>query len=193
MRAVMTRCVCTAVAILGIGTTLAFAQETKDWKAMERDAKRAKVDQMADEALATLFKESATAKELYDKAYGYAVFDNLKVALGVSGGGGNGVAVVGATGERTYMKMGTVGIGFGLGGKSYQVVFLYQDEETFSNFVNKGWQADASAGAVAGTAGAGGQTGFINGVAIYVLTDKGLMANADIAGTKYWKNKKLNE
>jgi hypothetical protein len=29
-------------------------------------------------------------------------------------------------------------------------------------------------------------------MAIYQITDKGLMALADIAGTKYWKNKKLN-
>ena len=35
-------------------------------------------------------------------------------------------------------------------------------------------------------------TGFVNGIAIYQLSDAGLMASADIAGTKYWKNKKLN-
>jgi len=34
---------------------------------------------------------------------------------------------------------------------------------------------------------------FVNGLAIYQLTEKGLMLNADIAGTKYWKNKKLND
>ncbi|MEE4274069.1 MAG: hypothetical protein V2I67_20495 [Thermoanaerobaculales bacterium] len=54
------------------------------------------------------------------------------------------------------------------------------------------WQADASAQAAAGTAGAGAKSGFVNGIAIYQLTDKGLLASADIAGTKYWKNKKLN-
>jgi lipid-binding SYLF domain-containing protein len=129
---------------------------------------------------------------LYDRSFGWAVFDNLKIAVGFSGGGGNGVAVAKGGTQRTYMKMGTVGVGFGLGGKKYQVVFLFQDEQTFSNFVDKGWQADASAGAVAGTAGAEAQTGFVNGIAIFVLTDKGLMASADIAGTKYWKNKKLN-
>jgi lipid-binding SYLF domain-containing protein len=91
------------------------------------------------------------------------------------------------------MKVGTVGVGLGLGVQKYQVVFLFQDEKTFRNFVDKGWQADATAQAAAGTAGVGGQTGFVNGIAIYQLTDKGLMASADIAGTKYWKNKKLND
>ena len=43
------------------------------------------------------------------------------------------------------------------------------------------------------TTGAEAKTDFSNGMAIYQITDKGLMAFADIAGTKYWKNKKLNK
>jgi len=35
-------------------------------------------------------------------------------------------------------------------------------------------------------------TTFSNGLAVYPLTDKGLMLQADISGTQYWKNKKLN-
>jgi hypothetical protein len=27
---------------------------------------------------------------------------------------------------------------------------------------------------------------------VFVVTDKGLMANADVSGVKYWKNEKLN-
>jgi lipid-binding SYLF domain-containing protein len=46
--------------------------------------------------------------------------------------------------------MGVVGVGLGLGAKKYQVVFLFQDEKTFTNFVEKGWQADATAQAAAG-------------------------------------------
>ena len=46
--------------------------------------------------------------------------------------------------------------------------------------------------ASAGTNAAEVKTGFVNGIAIYQMTEKGLMANADIAGTKYWKNDKLN-
>ncbi len=33
---------------------------------------------------------------------------------------------------------------------------------------------------------------FRNGLAVYQLTGTGLMLQADIAGTKYWKNRKLN-
>ena len=126
-------------------------------------------------------------------SFGWAVFDNLKLAFGFSGGGGNGVAKVKESGEKTYMQMGTAGIGLGLGVNKYQVVFLFQDSQTYDNFVNKGWQADAGATASAGKNAAEVKTDFSNGLAIYQITDKGLMALADIAGTKYWKNKKLNK
>jgi lipid-binding SYLF domain-containing protein len=172
----------------------AFAQEEEspEWKATKKEAKRQKIDAMAKEALDTVLEKGPKAKGLFAQAFGYAVFDNLKIAFGLSGGGGVGVAVNKADSARTYMKMGTAGIGLGLGGQKYQVVFLFQDEKTFNSFVDKGWQADDSAKAAAGTAGANVKTGFVNGIAIYQMTDAGLMAQADIAGTKYWKYGKVN-
>ena len=179
------------------GETVEVVEETEveeaEWKSMKQDSKAAKLDNTAEESLLTLFAENPKSRELYLRSYGWAVFDNLKLALGVSGGGGNGVAVVRATGEKTYMKMGTAGIGVGLGVKKYQVVFFMQGSQTFDQFVDKGWQADAGAGAVAGKAGVEVMTDFVNGLAVYQLTESGLMANADIAGTKYWKNEKLND
>ncbi len=166
--------------------------EQHEWKNMKQEAKAAKIDETADEALQKLFSEHPKAKSLAANSYGWAVFDNLKLAFGISGGGGNGVAVNRSTGKRTYMKMATGGVGLGLGVNKYQVVFLMEDSTTFNNFVEKGWQADAGATASAGKAAAEAKTDFVNGLAIYQLTEKGLMLNADIAGTKYWKNKKLN-
>ena len=181
------------VAVLALAAPGAFADEEKTSTELNQDAKRAKINEVAKDTLDRLFAENLNAKELYDRAIGWAVFDNTKVAFGVSGGGGNGVAVSKETGKHAYMKMGTVGVGFGLGVNSYQVVFLFQDEVTLRNFIEKGWQADAGATASAGKNAAEAKTNFVNGLAIYQLTEKGLMLNADIAGTKYKLNDKLNE
>ena len=164
----------------------------ENWKSLKAESKRLKIDEMATEALEQVMNSNWKAEELFESSYGWAAFDNLKIAFLLSGGGGNGVAVKNESGERTYMKMGTGGIGVGIGGQKYQVVFLFQDEKTFFNFVEKGWKADASAQAAAGKDGANATTGFVNGIAVWQITDKGLMASADISGTKYWKNKKLN-
>lgn len=182
----------TAFALLTPIATLSAQEDGEDWKSLKAESKRVKIDEMADAALETVMKGNWKAEELFETAYGWAAFDNLKIAFLLSGGGGNGVAIKQEDGEKTYMKMGTAGIGLGIGGQSYQVVFFFQDEKTFFNFVEKGWKADASAQAAAGKDGANATTGFVNGVAVWQITDKGLMASVDISGTKYWKNKKLN-
>ena len=180
-----------AAIVLILPTTSSLSAE-ESWKSLKRESKRMKIDETAQETLNTLFTSSPKAENLYDISYGWAVFDNLKLAFGFSGGGGNGVAKIRESGEKTYMQMGTAGIGIGLGINKYQVVFLFQDSRTFKNFVEQGWQAEATASAVAGQTGAEAKTDFSNGLAIYQITDTGLMAHADIAGTKYWKNNKLN-
>lgn len=181
----------TVLTILALIATASMALAgDKEAKAAE---KRQEIDAVAQESLDALLAASKNARTLYEKAYGYAVFDNLKIQFLVSGGGGAGVAVDKQTGTRTYMKMGTGGIGLGLGGQKYQVVFLFENKKTFDNFVEKGWKAETSAQAAAGTAGAGGASNFSDGMAVYQMSDKGLMASVDVTGTKYWKSKKLNE
>lgn len=154
---------------------------------------RMEIDKMAKAAHTELFAESPGAKQLYDRAFGCAVFDNVKLAFLLTGGGGKGVAIPKAQPEkRTYMQMGSAGVGVGLGAHKYQVVFIFETKEIFDTFVNEGWTADASANAVAGTSGANAEATFTNGVAIYQMTESGLMLQADISGTKYWKDDELN-
>ena len=180
--------------VLAAPAVLAEKEKDKDKdKAAKAAQKKSQADAMAQEALDELFENSEVAKELYDKAYGFAVFSNLKIALGVSGGGGSGVAVEKDSGKRTYMKMGTAGLSVGLGGQKYQLVFLFENNKTFGNFVEKGWEANAQANIAAGTKGANAATTFTDGLAVFQLTDKGLMLQADLSGTKYWKNKRLNK
>ena len=165
---------------------------SKGLKKASPEEKRARISEMADATIQELLADSPGATELFGKAYGYAVFDNLKLSLMISGGGGQGVAINRSSGARIYMKMGTVGLNIGLGGQKYQLVFLFQDSKRFNDFVEHGWQADAQANAVAGTEGASAGTTFKNGMAVYQITEAGLMLQADIAGTKYWKSKLNN-
>ena len=181
------------VAIVLVAVPPALAEEEPTSTELKQESKRVAIDEVAEETLQKLFSEKADAKSLYDKAIGWAVFDNTKVAFGISGGGGNGVAVSKTSGKKAYMKMGTGGVGFGIGVNKYQVVFFFESEKILKKFIESGWQADAGATASAGKHAADAKTNFVNGLAIYQLTEKGLMANADIAGTKYWLNDKLNE
>lgn len=169
---------------------MAGKAERAEKKAEEAAAKRAEIDAEAKAVLDEALAKAEGAKALKEKAHGWAAFDNTKVAIGLSGGGGSGVAV-GPAG-RTYMKMGTAGVGLGLGAQKYQVLILFETQEKFQQFVDGGWAGGAGATAAAGEKGANAAASFHEGVAVFVITDKGLMANADVSGTKYWKNDKLN-
>ena len=159
--------------------------------AASRAEKRADIDAMARESLDRLFENRPKARRLHARAVAYAVFSNIKVSLVITGGGGRGVAVDMA-GGRTYMNMATGGLNLGLGGQKYQVVFLFEDRPTFERFLDQGWEAEGSASAVAGTKGTNAEVSFRNGVAVFQMTEAGLMLQADLSGTKYWKSKKLN-
>ncbi len=79
---------------------------------------RFKLDQMADNILARLLAENTEARRAYALSTGIVVFDMRRVSvLPLSAGYGRGVAIS-LTGDRTYMQMGTGGVGaaFGIGG-----------------------------------------------------------------------------
>ncbi len=162
------------------------------WDQMRLEAKKKEIDAMAGEALERLTTMNVKARELFEKAYGYAVFDSFKFGIGLSGAGGSGVAVEKAGGKRVYMKMGSAGLGLTIGGQRYKIIFLMQDSETFDRFVTNGWYADASARAAAGTEGAASGTAFMNGLAVYQLNSGGLMASVDISSSWYKRDTDLS-
>lgn len=188
----MTRIRLVAV-LMSIALGLSAAAMADDESKPKTQQKRENIDRIAEETLNRLFAQDPKAKTLFDMAYGYAVFTNVKVIFGISGAGGSGVAVVKNTGQRVYMKVGSAGIGIGLGGQKSSIVFLFEDRKTIENFIYNGWQGDAAANAVAGVEGANAATSFTKGLAIYQLTESGLMLKADVSGTKFWVDKKLNK
>jgi lipid-binding SYLF domain-containing protein len=113
-------------------------------------ARRQEIDKTAQAALDGLFAAHSSTRELYDRAAGYAVFTATKAGFIVSGGGGTGVAVNKATGQRTYMRMGTGGIGLGIGAQRYSMIALFENAERLESFVSGGWDSSATAEAVAG-------------------------------------------
>jgi lipid-binding SYLF domain-containing protein len=151
---------------------------------------------MKSKVLTDLYKLKPDVKAQISKAPGYAVFSNANVNLVfASFGGGYGVAKNNKSGKYTYMKMGEVGLGLGLGVKDFRAVFVFHTTGSMNNFVEKGWafgaQADAAAKASDKGAAAGGEV-TIDNITIYQLTESGLALQATIKGTKYWKDDSLN-
>jgi lipid-binding SYLF domain-containing protein len=164
----------------------AFARSTDE---QQREELRAHAAATLDE----LFMQVSGSKEHSDNAVGYAVFAVTKAGFFVTGGGGSGVTVNKATGDTVYMKMGMGGVGLGFGGQKYDMVILFETADRLETFIDGGWDARAAANAVAGTETAGAGSGFIDGTIVYTLGEKGLMASADVSGTRFWVDEELNK
>lgn len=156
---------------------------------------RQRIDGVATEALDVLFSVNAEANALYEQSYGYAVFDARQLTVaGATAGYGRGVAIEKATNARTYMKMGTGGVGLslGLGGFDRKIVILFEDGTIFHQFIDNGYDATAQAGTMFGDEKESQEVQFIDGRSIFVLTESGWKVSASAAGTKYWKDADLN-
>ena len=123
---------------------------------------------------------------MIDSAYGHAVFDTTKGGFIVTGAGGTGVAMRKNGGDPVYMHMGAGGVGLGAGLENYKFIVLFENEDTYKRFIDGEWSGGATAQAAAGRDGAAVVGKFVNGVAVYHITDKGLIAQADVTGVKFW-------
>src|SRR3954454_16664248 len=88
------------------------------------EEKKQAVRKDRDEILAKLYAAHPDAKEKIQKAAGYGTFNNKNMNLFLlSSGHGYGM-VVDKGGTETFMAMGSLGGGVGLGAKDLSVVFI---------------------------------------------------------------------
>jgi len=164
------------------------------------DEKRAAVRKDRDEILAKVYAAHPDTKDKIQKAAGYGTFNNKNLNLFLlSSGHGYGM-IVDKSGKETFMAMGSLGGGVGIGAKDLSVVFIFKNADVMKKFIDSGWQfgGEADATAKAGDKGAaaskeGAADTGANVFEIYQITDTGVALQATVAGTKYWKDKELNK
>ena len=162
------------------------------------DQKREKTRKMAAQTLQELYKLQPTARGAIQKSAGYAVFNNMGTnLLLLSTARGAGIAVNSRTKQETFMKMISAGGGLGIGVKDYRAVFVFENDNAFSQFLKSGWSGSAQTDAAAkvGEKGAAysGAVEVAPGVWVYQITKNGLALQLTLQGTKYYKDDDLNK
>ena len=151
---------------------------------------------MRDVTMQRLYAEKPIAKEQVKDAAGYGVFSNINTNLFLlSTGSGFGVITAKKDKEITFMKMASIGAGFGLGLKDYRAVIIFRNQEDMKKFIDKGWEFSAQADAAfksgeKGVAYSAAKSADLD-VITYQLTESGAALQATLQGTKYWKHKDL--
>ena len=185
-----------ALAALATMTLVGVSAQDRhgDGDELDADSLTERRQEILDMAKATIddLKDDKSASELISSAYGQAVFDTTKGGFIVTGAGGTGVATRKNGGDPVFMHLGAGGVGLGAGLENYKLIVLFENEDTYERFIDGAWTAGASAQAAAGRDGNALVAKFVNGVAVYHVTDKGVIAQADVTGVKFWPSDKLN-
>ncbi len=191
MRKIMTTFVAVAFAA-SVGP--AFADDAAAVQADKagQDAKEAGVKAQKDDAvkdatraITALNKADPSLSKLFGDAAGYAVFAQIgKGAVGIGGAHGTGVLFEkgNATGTTTLSQLT---VGAQIGGQVYSEVIFFDTKEALANFRKGEFVMAAQVSAVAVKAGASKNAKYEQGVAVFTLSNGGLMAEASIGGQKF--------
>jgi lipid-binding SYLF domain-containing protein len=150
--------------------------------------------------------EDAGITNMFKTAHGYALFPTIgKAGFVVGGAHGKGRVYQGGM-HVGDTSMTQASIGFQIGGKGFSQVIFFQDKRALDEFSSGDFEFGAAAQATALTAAAtaeantagnrasasGGKSnanvasgGYNKGMATYIITKGGLMAEASVAGQKF--------
>lgn len=161
------------------------------------DQQRADIDKVARQTLEALYAQQPSARRAVEASAGYAVFSDISTKIFFAGaGGGKGVAVNRASGQATYMMMVTVSAGLGMGVSKAHLVWVFENQDAYSNFVNNGVELGADANLTVNPGAGGGlYDGAVEaapGAWLYQISDAGLVLELTVQGTKYFKDSDLN-
>jgi lipid-binding SYLF domain-containing protein len=184
--------------LLPLSAISSIAEETKSRRELKKIAKEQQaIREMRDDVLQDLYKEKPAARQEVQDAKAVAAFSSLGVNLLLfSTAKGGGIVRETKTGKETFMRMFSVGGGFGLGVKDFRVVFVFHTQSAYDNFLNSGWDfsGQADAAAKSGEKGMSEEAAatVVSGVSIYQFTETGLALQATLQGTRYYRDKDLN-
>ena len=153
-----------------------------------------------------IYKNSEAVQPFFKNAYGYAVFPTIgKAGFGIGGSYGKGQVYKGGkvTGETSVIKGS---IGFQLGAQAFSQMIFFEDKRAYDEFTSGNFEFDATASAVAITAGAQAKAGtegasagasagpatgkqaktnYHKGMVVFTHAKGGLMYEASIGGQKF--------
>ena len=136
-------------------------------------------------AIARFKATDPSLEHFFGQAYGYAVYPSVgKGGFWIGGAHGDGEVyedghLVGVT------SITSVTVGPQIGGQAYSEVIFFRDRDALATFKTGNFTFNAQISAVAATAGAAKDAAYGEGVAVFTLTEGGLMAEATIGGQKF--------
>ncbi len=157
-------------------------------------ASKQEIDIKVDAALQTFNKEVTGAEQFLKKAKGVLIFPEvIKAGIGIGGEYGEGsLTINGSTVD--YYSTASASIGFQLGAQMKTVIMVFLDAEALEKFrKSDGWEVGVDGSVALVEFGSGKDINSVNindPVVGFVISNKGLMYNLTLEGSKISKLKK---
>jgi lipid-binding SYLF domain-containing protein len=152
-----------------------------------QDARQERLIDDAENAKSNFTESDKLLEDMFDHAYGYAIFPNVgKGAAGIGGAAGSGIVYEqGKTIGSVKMKQLTVGLQ--IGGQAYREVIFFEDKATLERFKTNELEfaAKTSAAAINASAEENKDPEFKDGVLVFTQKKSGIMYDASIGGQKF--------
>jgi lipid-binding SYLF domain-containing protein len=152
------------------------------------------IDIEVDAALEKFKKDVGGANAFLKAAKGILVFPEvIKAGIGIGGEYGEGaMRINGKTVD--YYNTAAASIGFQLGAQAKTIIIAFMEDSALKKFRNSdGWEAGVDGSVALVTLGAGGTidtNNITDPIVAFVFSNKGLMYNLTLEGSKYTKIKK---
>lgn len=157
------------------------AVSADDWQADASD----KLQVSVQESIEVFLDEQPALEDYFSQARGYAVFPKV-VKIGAMWGGAWGRGLVFEDGRligRCSQLLASLGAQ--IGAQSYRQLILFRTDEAMDAFKDGRVEFEGRASAVAIKQGAASDPAYLPDVAIFTITNGGLMLEAAAAGVKY--------
>ncbi|MEJ2514661.1 MAG: lipid-binding SYLF domain-containing protein [Gammaproteobacteria bacterium] len=171
----------TAVIVLELLALVVPGAALADWQPDPADKRQVRAAAAIDK-----FRASRPGIESYfDQAYGFAVLPSVtRAGLGFGGAYGRGLVIeqdslIGTTGYWQFTS------GIQAGAKNFIMLIFFRDAEALAAFKERRLQFMGQAGVSLATVGADATPTYNDGVAVFSLTNLGLMGELTVSGAKF--------
>ncbi|MGA2916485.1 MAG: lipid-binding SYLF domain-containing protein [Sedimentisphaerales bacterium] len=138
-----------------------------------------------DEAIALMKAKDKSIQKFFDNSYGYAVVPKIfKVAILAGGAYGKGEVYEQGT-MIGYCDVKQLSGGVSLGAEFYREIIFFKDNKDLEKFKQDEFTFSAQATAIAIVWGAAAKADYKDGMAVFIMTDSGVMVDASLGGQKF--------
>jgi len=139
----------------------------------------------ADEAVAIMKAKDKSIQKFFDKSYGYAVLPKIFKGAFVAGGAyGKGEVYEQGT-MVGYCDMKQATLGFSFGGEFFREIVFFREKRDLDKFKSDEYTFSAQVTGVAIAWGAAAKADYKDGMAVFIMTDAGVMVDASLGGQKF--------